>query len=434
MTKSARETKELKTMSLISQLSSVFSPSAPIDKQALFAGRTSQLRDVLTSINQRGQHVIIYGERGVGKTSLASTLSEICEAAGLQIIQSGTINCDGTDNFSSLWKKVFREMTFKVKHNNIGFTGQTKEDTVSLENLLNANLQSDEVTPDDVRYTLQKLGKSTIIIDEVDRLRKQETTTLLADTIKTLSDHSTKTTLILVGVADSVDQLIAEHKSVERAMAQIHMPRMLPEELHEILEKGLAAVRMSIDRPSKHRIAWLSRGLPHYTHLLGLHASIHAVEDGRTAVTVKDVDAAIQPAVSKAQQSIIKAYHSAVSSPRKDNLYAEVLLACALAPADTLGYFAASDVRAPLSEIMGKAYNIPAFSRHLNDFCLPHRGSVLQKTGSVRKFRFRFTNPLLQPFVVIDGMAKQLVSNNLIQSTQLSGLVAANRPQRRHGT
>ena len=54
-------------------------------------------------------------------------------------------------------------------------------------------------------------------------------------------------------------------------------------------------------------------------------------------------------------------------SPRKDNLYAKVLLACALAPVDEMGYFGASDVREPLSEMMGKQYEIASFVRHLSD-------------------------------------------------------------------
>ena len=46
-------------------LSQAFSPSAPIDQQALFAGRISQLMDVLNALNQKGQHAILFGERGV---------------------------------------------------------------------------------------------------------------------------------------------------------------------------------------------------------------------------------------------------------------------------------------------------------------------------------------------------------------------------------
>jgi len=165
---------------------------------------------------------------------------------------------------------------------------------------------------------------------------------------------------------------------------------------------------VGIDAKATEEIVALSQGLPHYTHLLALHAAQVAAKAGRRNITLDDVDQAIGRAVQKAQQSIVSAYHAATSSPRKDSLYEEVLLACAMAKTDDLGYFAAADVREPLSRITGKPYDIPAYSRHLNDFS-DARGPVLQKTGSPRRYRFRFINPMMQPFVLMRGRDKGLL-------------------------
>ena len=237
-------------------------------------------------------------------------------------------------------------------------------------------------------------------------------TTLIADTIKTLSDHAVDATLLLVGVADSVDSLIKEHQSIERALVQVRMPRMSIPELNEIIEKGLLSAEMTICATARDKICALSQGLPHYTHLLALNAAQRAALDNRLEVTEQDVRAAIDTALAKAQQSIISAYHKATSSPR-ENLYAQVLLSCALAQPDNLGYFAAVDVRAPLSGIMRKTYEIPAFSQHLNAFCEASRGPVLQRTGTNRRFRFRFSNPLMQPYVIMDGIRRGLINDSL---------------------
>jgi len=53
----------------------VFTPAAPIDAESLFAGRNTQIRQVVDAVIQKGQHAIIFGERGVGKTSLANIIS-----------------------------------------------------------------------------------------------------------------------------------------------------------------------------------------------------------------------------------------------------------------------------------------------------------------------------------------------------------------------
>lgn len=391
----------------LQQLATAFSPSAPIDQQALFSGRAPQLMDVLTAINQKGQHAVLFGERGVGKTSLARVLSAAVHVGGTPLIV-GSINCDPTMTFSSLWHKVAREISIATSRPGMGFTSIPANGVTTLDQMLPA-----AVCPDDVRYLFSRVGKTLIIIDELDRLQDPTITALLADTIKTLSDHAVDATLLLVGVADSVDSLIKEHQSVERALVQVRMPRMSQTELFEIIDKGLKHAGMVIQPGAKARIAKLSQGLPHYTHLLTLYAAQRAVHAGRVEVSAEDVRTAIDSAVAKAQQSIISAYHTATSSPR-DNLYQQVLLACALANQDNLGFFAAVDVRAPLSRIMKKPYDIPAFSQHLNAFRDSVRGPVLQREGSTRRYRFRFINPLMQPFVIMNGLRTGLIEETEI--------------------
>jgi nucleoside-triphosphatase THEP1 len=397
---------------LLVGVAKVFSPSAPVDKTTLFAGRSKQVSSVIGSVFQRGQHVIIFGERGVGKTSLANVLFDFLSQAGLQSMESGTINCDPSMDFSSLWHKIFRDISINIASAPAGFTSQPISEKFSLETML-----PEVVTPDDVRYALKRLpDKSMIIIDEVDRIGdKQATTSLLADTIKTLSDHSIDTTLILVGVADSIDELIAEHRSTERALVQIHMPRMSDEELFEILDKALSQVDMTIDEDAKLRIARLSKGLPHYTHLLGQNASLTALGADRKNIAKQDITFAIKRSLELAQASIISSYHKATISPR-ENLYKQVLLACALAKTDYLGFFSAADVREPMSRIMERKYEIPAFSQHLNAFCDETRGPILQRTGTKRRFRFRFINPLLQPFVIMRGVDEEMISEDEIEA------------------
>lgn len=389
----------------LQDLAKAFSPSAPIDQRALFAGRLAQFTEVLNALAQKGQHAILFGERGVGKTSLARVLSATVPALSGGNLLVASINCDVTMDFSSIWHRLLRDITLTSQRQGMGFTSNP----VNTVTPVNAMLP-EVVTPDDVRILLRQIGKSLIVIDELDRLEDERTAQLLADTIKGLSDHAVDCTLLLVGVADSVDALIHEHQSIERALVQVRMPRMSPPELAEIIDKGLQQAGMVISDDAKQCVVELSQGLPHYTHLLTQLAAQRAATLANVQVELPDVRVAIDQALGKAQQSIISAYHIATASPR-DNMYKQVLLACAKAPTDTLGYFAAVDVRDPLSNIMGRRYEIPAFSQHLNAFCEDHRGPVLQRMGSARRYRFRFVNPLMQPFVIMDGLKKGLIKD-----------------------
>ena len=116
-------------------------------------------------------------------------------------------------------------------------------------------------------------------------------------------------------------------------------------------------------------------------------------------------------------------------SSQKDNLYAQALLACALASCDDFGYFAAADVRGPMSAIMKRPYEIPSFSRHLNMFCRPERGEVLQQIGEKYQRRFRFRNPLMQPYVVLKGIADGLITLDRITDSARGLLADPDQPQ-----
>jgi hypothetical protein len=54
---------------------------------------------------------------------------------------------------------------------------------------------------------------------------------------------------------------------------------------------------------------------------------------------------------------------------------------------------------------MGKPRSIASFTRQLDALCTEERGNVLQKMGLARRERFRFTDPLVKPYVVIRGLA-----------------------------
>ena len=58
-----------------SKVSKVFTPGAPVSENDLFAGRRGEINKVFDAINQVGQHAVIYGDSGVGKTSLAKILA-----------------------------------------------------------------------------------------------------------------------------------------------------------------------------------------------------------------------------------------------------------------------------------------------------------------------------------------------------------------------
>ncbi|MFF3858128.1 AAA family ATPase [Streptomyces sp. NPDC002209] len=364
------------------KLAQVFTPSAPVASRSFFAGRVEQILEVTGAIAQPGRHVMLYGERGVGKTSLANILREILEPIAPEFGVVVRINCSTQDTFRTLWVKVLEAAERDVPE----------------------SWKYGTPDPDSVRVQLQHFPKaSVVILDEYDRIEDDDSLSLMADLIKSLSDHLVSTKLVIVGVADSIDQLFGEHQSIQRAVQEVRMPRMSQPELADIVDTGLKAAEMGIEDVARQRISRLSEGFPHYVHLLSLYAGQHAVSDDRLAVTKADVNAAINQAIEK--HSLVREYQMAIQSPRPGTLFSRVLAACALAEKNRLGQFTASAVRDPMSKIMGRPYEIPAFATHLKAFTEMDRGSVLRREGTERRYTYRFNNPLLQSFAILTSLA-----------------------------
>jgi Cdc6-like AAA superfamily ATPase len=403
---------DIEVIQLKQEIGRTFTPSAPIDGPTLFAGRKTQTEKLMNAVFQKGQHAILFGERGVGKTSLTNVLKDLLRGIPQANFLIGTTNCEASSTFATIWHSVLREMPLRQIEKSAGFNAPITEKFTSLLSLL--------PSPDSaegLRHLFQSISNvlPIVIIDEVDQIRSDEVRKRLADTIKTLSDHAVEATVILVGVADSVEQLIAEHVSIERALEQIKMPRMSVEELHEIIDKGLARLKMTTTLEIKQKISRLSQGLPHYCHLLSLHAAQHAATNRRRNISEDDLEPAIHKAVDGAQQTTVSAYRKATTS-RRGNLYEQVLAACALAPKDDYSFFSSSDVRDPMTMIMGRRYEIPAFSQHLNNFCETERGAILDKSGAPRRYRFRFRNPLMEPYVIMKSVSKGLIPKDVLLS------------------
>jgi len=378
------------------QLGQAFSPATAISRKDFFHGRRTAMRRIMDAVNQAGQHVAIYGERGVGKTSVANVLASFLSPFTSEQIVSHKVNCFRETTFANIWNAFFKILEEPEKPS------------------------YEALTPSDVLHALgREKRKLILIVDEFDRIENPDVDAMFADTIKTLSDFEIDTTLVIVGVADDVDDLIAEHESIDRCLLQSHLPRMQPDELREIVEYGIKSVDMSISQDASTRISTLSMGLPRYAHSLGLGAGRAAIDDYRISVELGDVGVAVRGLLQDTQQTMHKQFATATYTPRKENSYFHVLLACALAPTDHTGCFRAADIREPYAMIKKRRYEIPAFSRQLHDLCSDVRGQVLQKIGEAHRFRFRFTDPMMQPFILMHGLERNLVGLEAIRPTNV---------------
>jgi len=404
---------------LAAEAAKVFRPRTPITNTELFAGRWNELKAVADAINQPGLHAVIYGERGVGKTSLANVISptiRVLDRKGEQESEVSerlivkTVTTTG-DSFSSIWGKLLGEVSMIDNRPTIGLRPNSRERI----QLLDAYRLQQPLSIDDVRRVLATIPGSVFIIDEFDRA-SDEASKSTTDLIKTLSDFGIDSTVVLVGVSETIDRLISDHASIVRAISQIFLRRMAPEELRIILTNAENALAVKFSEEASSLTVHISQGLPHYTHLIGLNAVRVAVATNFSRrIERGDVFKALEEATKQAEQTARVKHSKATRSSHKDALYRQVLLACAVAVArsdDALGYFNPATVAEPLSQILQRHVEIATFNSHLSEFCQGKRGPILERDGQPRAYRFRFNDPMVVPFVFMDAVTKGIVSQD----------------------
>ena len=122
----------------------------------------------------------------MGKTSLANVLSSYLEPFTSETIATARVNCYGETIYTHIWNSLFEQ---------IDIPSTQEYGNLTLNDVFRALREEED-------------RKLILIVDEFDRIQDPDIDIMFADTIKTLSDFSLDTTLILVGVADDIDDLI----------------------------------------------------------------------------------------------------------------------------------------------------------------------------------------------------------------------------------
>lgn len=370
-----------------------FSPSSPIVSKASLAGRNDQISRIIDAVIERGQHAILYGERGVGKTSLANTFNEFLVDSP---VLKAKINCNRDDNFTSIWRKIGDKIAITIDGRAIGFVAEKKHKVIRLSNVF----RDEDLTPSRIEAFLEQIPSVYVLIfDEFDTVKDPQTRSQFADLIKDLSDNAPYITILLVGIAESVGELIGEHESLGRCLKQVKMPIMSPGEVNEILDKGLTVLGMDMEDSVRIAIIKLSQGLPHYAHLLGKYACINSLKDGSLKVLEPHFRAAINEAIENTNENIRRAYQQATLSSKQSTRFPEVLSACAIAEEDDYGCFRTRDIITAYKRITGENIISQTITYNLGKLCKDEKGNALQKLGKGMNVKYKFRNPLLKVFL-----------------------------------
>jgi Cdc6-like AAA superfamily ATPase len=284
------------------KLRNAYTPSLPVSDRKRFAGRNNVLNAVIRALEDQRLHIIIYGDRGIGKTSLLHVLSQAAREARYIVVY---VSCGEASNFNDTFRAVATEVP-ALYHSGVGATETTEPEGRST---LADMLPEEPVTPRFISDLFAKLvgTRVLVVLDEFDRVESSEFRRTVAELIKNLSDRAVRVQLIIAGVASDLTELFEYIPSIRRNVFALQVPKMEAAEIRHLVNTGEQTSGISFESVSTDFVVFVAHGSPYLASLLSHHAGLAALDQSRTTVAIEDVSTGIDRALDELRARISKA-------------------------------------------------------------------------------------------------------------------------------
>jgi Cdc6-like AAA superfamily ATPase len=368
------------------ELRAVFTPAQPVTDRRLFAGRLNVLGQLIEIIEERLSHVVVFGERGIGKTSLLHILSKLAVESRYQVLR-GT--CGANSSFSETFRTLLSDIPL-LYSKNVSPTEQEEVADKSFADLLPAGAfgapELSEVL-DSITGT-----RVLIILDEYDRLENEGFRQSIAELIKNLSDQASPVQLIIAGVASNLHELVGYIPSIRRNVIGLPMPRLTRDEVQSILSMGETNAGVSFEAGLADLIHMLSNGSPYMVRLLCHHASLIALDAKRMKIERSDIEGALERMVEEAEGRL--SYQTAQRARQLDIDKSATLLGLIARAASTPdGWFSKPDLFAATGNSSKTDQAIKLVSGELSKV-----GLIVEEKGPIES-RYKFIDEGLPNYI-----------------------------------
>ncbi|UYO73699.1 AAA family ATPase [Halomonas qinghailakensis] len=386
-----------------SGIRSVFTPHIPVDEIQHFFGREEEATRLVSVINSPGQHILVYGDRGVGKTSLAKTTCKVL----LHRIQRGLFfekSCDSNDCFSTVFEEPLEksgiDFSFKERtqtHNESGGAGinlgMAKADVTSKREVKTTT--SAIFKPNSPSWVANQLKdmSGVFLIDEADSIQSNEDKKKISELIKLLSDCNSDFKLVVVGIAKTGEELTAGHPSVERCLKEVSLQRMCNDDLKKIILNGMKSLSLIPDDYVVNKIVDISAGYPHFTHLISLKCGEYAISNNERHITRNTLKVALSEAVKDSEGALKRMFDTTLRALNKPAEYKLLLLTAAYCKSPE---FRSAELREKLNSKFGVNIDSQSLSRRLTLLTKGDKLTILEKPA---RGCFQFTDPRMPSFL-----------------------------------
>lgn len=282
---------------LRASLRRAFTPSQPMTSPELLAGREKLLRNLIGALEDQQMHVVVYGDRGMGKTSMLHSLSTLAREARYVVHY---LSCGEDARFAETFADVAASIPL-LYHRGYSPVSQEVEQGRTFAELLPA----DDITIHALAELFNQLSNTRvlIILDEFDRaplaFRRS-----ISELIKALSDRAVPMQLVIGGVADNLAELIEHVPSIRRNIFGLMVTGLSPEGIAEMIANGERMSGISFEPDVVAAITSVSCGSPYLVSTLAHHAALAAIARGEEEVTIADFGIGLHRALDEARERV----------------------------------------------------------------------------------------------------------------------------------
>ncbi|WP_407540849.1 ATP-binding protein [Deinococcus radiomollis] len=333
--------------------------------------------------NTPGLQVIIFGEAGAGKTSLANISTNQ--------VKPIYIFCPKDSSFISIMADIVYKLVDSLDRR-ADFTFDLSTGNISKGSL---KINIDSINVNIFASLIPRDRLICIVLDEVDRVEDESVVGKLAELAKGISTVLPQLTLIFVGVGDDAESLLKGHSSNFRNLRQVPLGRMERKDLEAILDRGENILDIKFSDVVKKAILNISDNFPYWVHLLATSSAEICLI--RSVKTVNQVEfrLTLSKAAKEAEASLKEDYNLASRSTHGSTIYRRIL--SALANNDDVS-LSLSTVQQDINEKGDKVVTKQSVGQALIVLTKPERRKIVVREGDGF---YKFRNPLMKGYIKV---------------------------------
>jgi len=380
----------------------VFTPTRPKQNYRDFSGRRDMIEAIIQAIEEERSHVILLGEKSLGKTSLLNVIAGCATEAGyLTARMSGTADM----TFHHFIMAILEQFTARIAESPVKDILQKRLGTDDLRNLVSPDSELD--VPAAIKI-FQRLSEhqAVVFVDDFDRVENEELKVKIRELMSVASDQGAWLSLMLFGRASRAGDVLPESYQSLPNVTWIKLAPMSDDDAMRVIARGISSVGVQFSEEVTEAIVRLAQGIPSAIQWLCLLVIRHATQRYASEVEMQDLAEVVTSATGKIDARL-SAFYDELCGPTRGSWADDILFLAVQARSDQNGVFSTVAMSRISQEAIGKSVlELPLHSALSRFTSEDDSEPVLEKVWTSSGTCYRFVNPAMRAIIMLKNCGR----------------------------